>query len=276
MSTCYSSPRDEAARERIEEPVSEVCQEMWDCGLRVSPSTRTLADCSASIRTTSSSPCRCWTAASLAATPRCSSDLHDTKLPELVARESDVLLQTLSEMTEARHHRFGNTIFHLEPNLKDGPGGLRDCHVSQWMGMIIALASGGKQELLLARGAMRGMRFRPQSSSSLPARCYLHYLHNRDDNTINWTAQEGLRCGGSARASVPVSPAEWMRLYFGHAKAVYRSNLQLLSQISPGSLVSLFDRFSIGVRASRILSFRSSMAARISSRPRAREKLLQS
>ena len=45
-------------------------------------------------------------------------------------------------MTEARHHRFGNTIFHLEPNLKDGPGGLRDCHVSQWMGMIIALASG--------------------------------------------------------------------------------------------------------------------------------------
>ncbi len=36
---------DEPARESIKDPVSAVCQELWDCGLRVTPSTRTLADC---------------------------------------------------------------------------------------------------------------------------------------------------------------------------------------------------------------------------------------
>ncbi len=133
---------DEASRERIKEPVSAVCREMWDCGLRVSPSTRTLADCARFHQdnlefTLSLLDCR-FLGGDAALFER----LHDTKLPELVARESDVLLQTLSEMTEARHHRFGNTIFHLEPNLKDGPGGLRDCHVSQWMGMILALSLG--------------------------------------------------------------------------------------------------------------------------------------
>ncbi len=135
---------DEAARERIREPVSAICQEMWDCGLRVSPSTRTLADCARFNRdnlefTLSLLDCRF-----LGGDTALFEQLHGSRLPELVAREADVLLQTLSELTEARHHRFGNTIFHLEPNLKEGPGGLRDCHVSQWMGMIVALTSGAE------------------------------------------------------------------------------------------------------------------------------------
>ena len=134
-------------------------------------------------------------------------------------------------MTEARHHRFGNTIFHLEPNLKDGPGGLRDCHVSQWIGMIIALTSGGKPEAPARRSdAREAIPAAIQFLSS--TRCYLHYAHNRDDNNIHWTAQEELAQRGIGTGIGPVPPAEWMRLYFGHAKTVYRSNLQLLSQVS--------------------------------------------
>ncbi len=92
-------------------------------------------------RTISSSRCRCWIAASWPATANLFERLHGKALPQLIARESDVLLQRLSEMTRRRHQRFGNTIFHLEPNLKDGPGGLRDCHVSRWIGMIVALGA---------------------------------------------------------------------------------------------------------------------------------------
>jgi [protein-PII] uridylyltransferase len=36
---------DEAFGDRIKSAVSSMCQTMWDCGLRVSPSVRTLADC---------------------------------------------------------------------------------------------------------------------------------------------------------------------------------------------------------------------------------------
>ncbi|MBN2679175.1 [protein-PII] uridylyltransferase [Acidithiobacillus montserratensis] len=34
---------------------------------------------------------------------------------------------------ESRHARCSDTAFHLEPNLKDGPGGLRDIHQLQWL-----------------------------------------------------------------------------------------------------------------------------------------------
>ena len=36
---------DEASGDRIKSAVSSMCQTMWDCGLRVSPCVRTLADC---------------------------------------------------------------------------------------------------------------------------------------------------------------------------------------------------------------------------------------
>ena len=62
-------------------------------------------------------------------------------MPQLVARESGILVQRLTEVTNTRHLRYGNTIFHLEPNLKDGPGGLRDFHVTRWIALIAALAS---------------------------------------------------------------------------------------------------------------------------------------
>ena len=131
----------------------------------------------ASTRTIWSSRFRFWIAASLPAIRLCSSACTATNLPQLIARESDGLLQQLSEMTQARHQRFGNTIFHLEPNVKDGPGGLRDCHVSQWIGMIVALASGRKPDLVsirqngAARRDARGARvsgFQPLLSALSP------------------------------------------------------------------------------------------------------------
>lgn len=223
---------DEAHRDHIKTAVTSLCQTLWDCGLRVSPTTRTLADRGRFDQnnlefTLSLLDCRF-----VAGDPVLFERLHGKTLPQLIGRESDSLLQQLSELTQTRRQRFGNTIFHLEPNIKDGPGGLRDCHVTQWIGMIVALASGRKPDLVSVRqnGAhsemLEGLEFLASS------RCYLHYRHGRDDNTIAWAAQEEMATRGIATGSGPVSPSEWMRLYFRHAKAVYRNSSQLLDQIS--------------------------------------------
>ena len=160
---------DEATRERIKDSVSVICQQMWDCGLRVSPAARTLAECSRFNQDNLEFTLSLLDCHFLGGNAELFARLHQTKLPELVARESDVLLQTLLEMTEARHERFGNTIFHLEPNLKDGPGGLRDCHVSQWMGMILALTSGGRREDVTRKVADARGRFRSDAVSRIHA-----------------------------------------------------------------------------------------------------------
>ena len=223
---------DEACRERIKSAVGSICQTMWDCGLRVSPTVRTLADCGRFDQdnlefTLSLLDCRF-----LGGDQPLFERLHAKYLPQLIARESDALLQRLSEMTQDRHRRFGNTIFHLEPNLKDGPGGLRDCHVAQWIGMIAALSSGRRPDLVSVRQNSAPGEMLAAMEFLCSSRCYLHYRHGRDDNSITWAAQEELAARGIATRSGTVSPAEWMRLYFRHAKAVYRNSSQLLGQIS--------------------------------------------
>ena len=110
-----------------------------------------------------------------------------------MARESDVLVQRLTEVTRTRHLRFGNTIFHLEPNLKDGPGGLRDTHVAHgWQR--------SRRSIPDASGRNRWVQEHSEDDEVLEAveflsatRCYLHYRGKRDDNVINWDAQDETR-----------------------------------------------------------------------------------
>ncbi len=56
-----------------------------------------------------------------------------------MARESQVLVERLAEMTRNRHRKFANTVFHLEPNVKDGPGGFRDYVTARWLAAMSAM-----------------------------------------------------------------------------------------------------------------------------------------
>ena len=232
----------EALRSKMKEPIRSICQEMWDIGLRVSPTTRTLDDCGRFDQdnvefTISLLDCR-FLVGEAALFDR----LHDKLLPQLVIRESDVLVQRLAEVTNTRHLRFGDTIFHLEPNLKDGPGGLRDTHVTQWLSAIAALDPGRKwpesiNPQLNSDGEL------PDAIEFLSAsRCYLHYRSKRDENVISWEAQDEMAARGIATHDGPLSSAEWMRLYFRHARAIYRNTTQLLEQV-PRDRSSLYRSF---------------------------------
>jgi len=59
------------------------------------------------------------------------------------------LLTQLHKLTKERLTRYGNTIFHLEPNVKDAPGGLRDYQAAVWLRQI----GGEKREPLSSSAA---------------------------------------------------------------------------------------------------------------------------
>jgi [protein-PII] uridylyltransferase len=233
---------NEPLRGKVKDPVRSFCQEMWDIGLRVSPTTRTLEECARLDQdniefTIALLDCRFLTGDS-----SLFQRMNERVLPQLVARESDVLLQRLTELTHTRHLRFGNTIFHLEPNLKEGAGGLRDHHLSRWLARIAELCAQGKTpgpstaHLAPENDGLDAAEFLGA------ARCYLHYRNHRDDNTIRWEAQEEMAARGIGSKTGAISSAEWMRLYFRHAKVIYRNAARLLEHI-PGNRSSLYRSF---------------------------------
>src|SRR5271170_2629590 len=232
---------DREAEQAFKDPVRRFSQELWDLRLKLSPASRTLSECDRydannTEFTISLLDCR-YHAGDRDLFRR----LHDKSIPKLVMRESKALLQGLAEVTRERHGKYGMTLYHLEPNLKEAPGGLRDVNVANWLALISAM---DKLHDWPDASSLRAP-VRKQLESALDflmsARCFLHFRHGRDDNTLSWEAQDdaaakriGAMAAGTsfadsitdepiATGSSELSPADWMRIYFGHARAVQRA-----------------------------------------------------
>ena len=231
---------DRESEQAFKDPVRRFSQELWDLRLKLSPASRTLAECDRYDPNNTEFTISLLDCRYLAGDRDLFRRLHDKVIPKVVMRESKALLQGLAEVTRERHGKFGMTLYHLEPNLKEAPGGLRDCNVANWLALISAM---DKLHDWPDASSLRAP-VRKQLESALDflmsARCFLHFRHGRDDNTLSWEAQDeaaarrvGTQIGENTSASdaEALSAADWMRIYFGHARAVQRTVTQLLEEI---------------------------------------------
>ena len=223
---------DRETEQVFKDPVRRFSQELWDLRLKLSPASRTLAECDRFDPNNTEFTISLLDSRYLAGDRDLFRRMYDKTIPKLVMRESKALLQGLAEVTRERHGKFGMTLYHLEPNLKEAPGGLRDVNVANWLALISAM---DKLHDWPDASSLRAP-VRKQLESALDflmsARCFLHFRHGRDDNTLSWEAQDeaAARKVGVAE-SEDLSAADWMRIYFGHARAVQRTVTQLLEEI---------------------------------------------
>jgi [protein-PII] uridylyltransferase len=223
---------DREAEHAFKDPIRRFSQELWDLRLKLSPASRTLSECdhfdAANIEFTIS----LLDSRYLAGDPDLFRRLHDKSIPKLVMRESKSLLQGLAEVTRERHGKFGMTLYHLEPNLKEAPGGLRDCNVASWLALISAMDKLRDWPDASSLRAPVRKQLEAALDFLISARCFLHFRQGRDDNTLSWEAQdEAAKRRIGAADALELSAADWMRIYFGHARAVQRSVMQLLEEI---------------------------------------------
>src|ERR1700739_3984578 len=132
-----SSDRD--AEQAFRDRVRRFSQELWDLRLKLSPASRTLAECDRYDANNTEFTISLLDSRYLAGDRDLFRRLHDKVIPKIVMRESKALLQGLAEVTRDRHAKFGMTLYHLEPNIKEAPGGLRDCNVANWLALISAM-----------------------------------------------------------------------------------------------------------------------------------------
>jgi [protein-PII] uridylyltransferase len=223
---------DRGVEVRLQDRIRAFSQELWDLGIKLSPASRALAECDRfdpkNVEfTISLLDCR-W----LAGERELFARLHDRLIPKLVMRESQLLVQRLAELTRTRHGKYGSTVFHLEPGVKDGPGGLRDHNLAHWLALISVLDKlhDWPQENNLLPSSMR-KQAEAADRFFVALRCFLHWRQGRDDNTLSWAAQDE---AAAHKIGVPeagaMDAADWMRVYFSHARAVHRIATQMLDE----------------------------------------------
>jgi [protein-PII] uridylyltransferase len=229
---------------QFKDAIRNFSQQIWDLRLKLSPATRTLAECERFDASNVEFAISLLDCRYLAGDQALFARLHEQVIPKLVARESRLIVQRLADLTHSRYNKFGNSVFHLEPNVKDGPGGLRDYNVACWLALLSAIEEQGGWP---PEGSFLPPSLRTQFDAALDflmsVRCFLHFRHSKDDNTLAWEAQdEAAALAIGAPDGSPVTPSDWMRLYFGHARLIHRVATQLLDEF-PAARPSLYRQF---------------------------------
>lgn len=105
------------------------------------------------------------------------------------SRGADFIEGKLAER-DARHARTGDTRFHLEPNVKEGKGGLRDLQTLMWLGRHLYGAK--TPEDLVTHGMLSqdSLKIYKDARRFLwSVRCHLHYLTGRTEERLTFDLQ---------------------------------------------------------------------------------------
>jgi [protein-PII] uridylyltransferase len=219
---------DEKSAHSSKHIVSPFLQRLWDAGLRVSHSVRTIAECTEIHDRNVELNISLLDNRYLAGDAQLAGKLSD-KLARFISGQRQTLIRNLARLTNERHGKYGSTIYHLEPNVKETPGGIRDYQVLCWLTQI--KQSDGRR---IAPTPLIS-EVEPARRFLFALRCFLHYQSGRDGNTLTFDLQErAAELAGSPDA------AAWMREYYRHTRAVYRLTVNALESAESQPGTSLF------------------------------------
>jgi [protein-PII] uridylyltransferase len=109
----------------VKPAIRRISQSLWDCGLRLSPLTRKLTECERFDPENTEFALALLDQRFVSGDSALHERLQRQTLPKMFDRDRDAILRRLVEITLARHAKYGGTLFHLEPNVKECPGGYR-------------------------------------------------------------------------------------------------------------------------------------------------------
>ena len=117
---------------RSEESISAFVTALWDIGLEAGQSVRSLAQCREEAAADLTVATTLMEARLLAGPEDLFAAMQDVIAPENMW-PSDQFFQEKRKEQIVRHHRYHDTAYNLEPNVKGSPGGLRDIQMIGWV-----------------------------------------------------------------------------------------------------------------------------------------------
>jgi [protein-PII] uridylyltransferase len=212
--------------EPLQQQLQELVGKLWDTGLEVGHSVRTVAEC-----LTESSDVTVQTnlleARHVAGNRELFREMHEALAAHLDHR-AFYLAKTQEQ--EQRHTRFIDTDHNLEPNLKESPGGLRDLQTVLWISR--ACGFGHTWQALAQAGLITPAEARQIARHEhllQDLRIRLHYLSGRHDDRLVFEYQTALAEQLGIAASAQRRASEHlMQRYYRTKQEVLQLNAVLL------------------------------------------------
>ena len=175
---------------RHEQVIEYILYMLWDLGLKVGHATRSIDECmrlsnrDLTIRTSILEARYLWGDKDLFEEMRQRFDV------EVVAGTGPEFVDAKLAERDQRHRRMGDSRYVLEPNVKEGKGGLRDLQTLFWIAKylyrVADVAGLVRRGVLTASEADRFAKAREFMSN---VRCRLHYLAGRGEDRLTFDVQ---------------------------------------------------------------------------------------
>jgi [protein-PII] uridylyltransferase len=210
--------------------ISTMLQRLWDAGLRVSQSVRTPDEC-AEVHDSNIELNVSLLDQRYLAGDRVLYAGMARRLPRFIQGNREALVRNLSKLTRERHSKYAGTIYHLEPNVKETPGGLRDYQILCWLEQLRESDGSHVGAAEPAPELQAAFRFLAR------VRCYLHQISGRDNNVLSFDAQDGIAAQSEANDA-----AAWMREYYRHSRTIHYAATRALdaSEVQSSALLAQF------------------------------------
>jgi [protein-PII] uridylyltransferase len=235
---------------------------LWDMGLKVGHATRSVTECIRQAKTDMTVRTALLEARYLLGDRKLYDDLMTRFDKEIVQGTAAEFVAAKLAEREERHRRAGQSRYLVEPNVKDGKGGLRDLHTLYWIAKYVYRVR--EREQLIDHGVYdphEYRRFRRCGDFLWAVRCHMHFLTGRAEERLSFDIQReiAVRLGYTAHPGLR-EVERFMKHYFLVAKDV-------------GDLTAIFCA-KLEERQAKPMPVLSRMMARF--RPRPRQPLTES
>ena len=195
---------------------------LWDLKLKVGHATRTVADCIRLARGDVTVRTSLLERRFVAGDEALAEDLRRRLWSDLFRRTGPEFVEAKLAERAARHKRQGGQRYMLEPNVKEGKGGLRDLQTLYWIGKYLHAVPAAAG--LVGAGLLTAAEYETFAVAEnflWDVRCHLHLLAGRamDQLTFDLQVEVAARMGyadGAGRRAVE----HFMQDYFRHATRV--------------------------------------------------------
>lgn len=176
-----------------EQVVEYILYMLWDLGLKVGHATRSVDDClrmgkqDITIRTNLLESRYVW------GDEEVYKLFRSRFMDELVKGSGLEFIEAKLNERDDRHVRMGDSRYVVEPNVKDGKGGLRDLHTLFWIGKYLYRVNSPMELVdlrVLTRKEAQG--FLKAQNFLWAVRCWLHYLSNRPEDRLTFDMQRDI------------------------------------------------------------------------------------
>jgi [protein-PII] uridylyltransferase len=207
---------------RCEQIVEFMLYLLWDLGLKVGHSTRSADECLRQANADLTIRTALLESRFLCGDEDLYADMRGRFLADIAAASPLEFVEQKLHESDLRHQRMGDSRYVVEPNIKDGKGGLRDLHTLFWISKYVYRVDDVSE--LVGRGVLdleEARRFAKAQKVLWTIRCHLHYLTGRPEERLTFDVQPVIaeRLGYTARAGSK-AVERFMKHYYLTAKDV--------------------------------------------------------